>query len=492
MSQPLRARVQVAGVVGGFGLLVAALLVLQLAQRAPQSAVAIGVVVLAVGAWLALLGLTWPPVAIGVLLVALFVWPAVPADALPISPAMLAWAGVLATSTIAVLRRRSPTPLFGAVELAMACFVLWNVASALLPHPYPTGTEDDQDFSVWRFILTSAVLPFSLYVIGGFAVDRRHNKIILWPILGIVGYSALVSVLQFTGPTELVWPRYIIDDPRWVGRAVGVLHTPVANGFLLIVGFVIGVQLGGQRTLKRWERAVAFGIAAATVPAIYLTHTRAVWLAFAITLVLGVVLAGRTRILYLITLVLVVVAVVIDWSNFLGADRSTGGVGSTREIYDRLNGIATSLWAIEHWPIAGSGLGTFTQLNTVDHQQWSDSTPWIQGFGISSHENELGIAAELGLVGLALWLAVLLLLVRRLARAVRLASADAAEDPGLTLIALNGLVVWLIIGTTVDLRFLDLPSGLVMLLAGIAVGQCERTHGPAPGPAVERPLVAMR
>ena len=65
-------------------------------------------------------------------------------------------------------------------------------------------------------------------------------RAVLWTILAVAGYSAITSILQFTGPPELVWPSYIIDIPSYPDRAVGVFNHPVANGMVLSFGLAIG------------------------------------------------------------------------------------------------------------------------------------------------------------------------------------------------------------------------------------------------------------
>ena len=67
---------------------------------------------------------------------------------------------------------------------------------------------------------------------------------------------------------------------------------------------------------------------------------------------------------------------------------------------DRLNSIQTAFWAFAQKPIEGWGIARFQVVNTYHHQQWSADIPWIGGYGIVSHENELGILAELGVIGL--------------------------------------------------------------------------------------------
>jgi O-antigen ligase len=168
-------------------------------------------------------------------------------------------------------------------------------------------------------------------------------------------------------------------------------------------------------------------------------------------------------------------------------------VGSLDEVQDRLNNIATSLWAFPREPILGWGIGRFTAVNTYHHQQWSPETPWVRGFGIASHLDSLGILVELGIIGLVLWLVILVLIYARLVRVIRLLPAEGMYGRALGLTALLCLIAQTITGLTVDLRFFDFPNIIVMVIAGAVIGwlpaQARRTPPPAEAIPVPAPSV---
>jgi len=125
-------------------------------------------------------------------------------------------------------------------------------------------------------------------------------------------------------------------------------------------------------------------VAAASCYSVYLTHTRAVWLALVLVVVLGLLLARGWRTGFAITADDTLLAVVVNWTTFTSSDREAGGVTSTNELYERLNLIATSLWAIGEKPLAGWDVGRFAAVNTYHHDRWS---PSILGTGgsVSPH-----------------------------------------------------------------------------------------------------------
>lgn len=429
------------------------------------------------------LGLRNPVLACMYLLITTFFRSAVPSETLPVDPFLIAFAGVVASTWIWSNHRRSRSTVdVDPLLFVIVLYVAWNVVSMVLPHPYPAGAPLDRaEFSVPRFIIIGTVMPLAMFLVGRWLfITRPAIRVLLWSIVGASAYSAFVSIGQFEAPA-LVWPRYIVSDPNWTDRAVGVFNQPVVNGLVLIVGFLVATLIASHAVEGRVLRVVAVVVAIASAYALYLTHTRAVWLAFALVLVVGAVVGRGFRSGFVLTLGVTALAVASNWSNFTSEDRSAGGVGSASEVHDRLNSIATSIWAVEREPLTGWGIGRFAAVNTYHHQQYSPEIPWQRGFGISSHLDALGILVELGIIGLTLWIVALVLIYTKLLRATRQLAPGGLYGRPLGLTALLCLVAQSVTGLTVDLRFFDFPNIIVMLLAGAAIGwqrdQARRTAG---------------
>lgn len=379
----------------------------------------------------------------------------------------------------------------GAVEWAMVLYLMWNLYSVLLPHKYEAMNPlTGKVYSVPQFIMTAVVIPFVMYAVGRYTFDRKSAvRALFYTILAASGYSAWVSILQFTGPKSWVWPRFIVDgsfapgETTWADRALGVFNQPVVNGLVMALGIATAMLLMSRRDEPRWLKVVAFVVAVGSGYGVYLTHTRAAWLSAAVVLILGALLGRGFRRGFVITLGLVATFIAINWSVFTSSDRKAGGIGSEGEVNDRLNMIATALWAFAHKPITGWGLLRFQSVNTYHHQQWAVDVPWFHGYGIAPHENEMGILAELGLIGLVLWVAVLVLVARRLIDAYRtLPDSDLCGRP-LAVIAIIAFAILVCTGFTVDLRPFDFPTAVVFLLIGTAVGFCDRYKHAQPNAA---------
>jgi O-antigen ligase len=414
-----------------------------------------------------------PTTALILLIFASFTRLAIKVPGLPAEPMVLIFCALLVAMVIAGVRGIARFR-FGWLEAAMLAYFAWNVVSALVPHLYPAAVPtSDEPIVVYRFILTGTVIPFVAYIAGRSVVQTAGQIwLVLYCAVAVSAYSAVVSVMQFTGPFELVWPRFIVDAPNYPERANGIFNQPVVNGLVMVAGFVTAVFLMHERTLRRFPRIMAGAVAVACVPGIYLTRTRAVWLVFGVGLVMCAIFARGRRTGFLVTILGAAGFVAATWSTFTSSDRAAGGVGSVNEVDDRFNSIATSLWAIQQEPLSGWGIARFAQVNTFHHQKWEESMPFMRGYAIASHENELGIATELGLIGLALWLAVLGLLMYALYVALRrLAPLHGLAGRPLGLLALTVFGTWVVCGFTVDLRFFDFANLLVFLLVGMAVGR---------------------
>jgi len=372
-----------------------------------------------------------------------------------------------------------------AIEWAMVLYMAWNVYSMISPHEYAalqnapharpgefvTGTH----LVVWRLIVLNTLLPLVLYRVGRYAFDRAAVvRALLWAILILAAFSAAMSIMQFSGPTELVWPRYIVDDPLCPGRAGGVFRQPVINGWLLALGLAIAMLLHSRRSEPTWRRWFAFVIAIACGYGIFLTHTRSAWICGVVVLIIGAFIARGYRKGFIIAICLVALVVAVNWSVFTSSDRKAGGVGEMGEVQDRLNANQTALWAFDRKPFAGWGIGRFQQVNAYHHQQWAPDVPWIRGYGIVSHEHELAILAEVGVIGLALWICVVALVIRRLWSAYRtLPDHDLCGKP-LAVTAIMAIATLLCTGFSVDLRLVFFPLLPVFLLAGITIGWSDR------------------
>jgi O-antigen ligase len=437
-----------------------------------------GAVALTLGLW----AVRTPITATLLLLVALFVrLPLKSLDIVPVDVSKIAVALLVVAFALWMSRTSDRLRGLGPVEWAMALYLAWNVFSMLSPHEYSAGPKillgkaNELSWSVPGFITFGVVIPFAFYMMGRLTFDRTAAvRAALWTVLGLAAYSAAMSILPFTGPASLVWPRSILEDPQWAGRAVGIFIQPVENGMVLTLGFAVALFLLSRREEPAVLRLLALLSAPACLYGIYLTHTRAIWLSALVVMIIGAILAKGFRAGFVVALGLIGTLAIVDWSVLSSSDREAGGVASAGEVQDRLNINKTALWAATQKPIDGWGIGRFYAVNTYHHQQWSADVPWVRGYGDSSHQNELGILAELGIVGLVLWLCVLVLICGGLWRAYRSLPKGMLCGQPLAVIAIIALSIHITTGLAGDQRFYDFPVAAILLLVGMAIGCSDR------------------
>jgi O-antigen/teichoic acid export membrane protein/O-antigen ligase len=459
-------------VVGATAILLPALVLVK--SRVPGGLGALLLLVV-VGAIIVAACLRYPPLSVVILLGAMFLRLALP-HLIVADPFLIAYALVVVAAAVWIWQHRHALPRVTFVEVAMALYTLWCYGSMVLPHQYPPVEYplDGQLTAVSRFIELSAIIPFTMYLLGRRLFARESAvRFVLWSILGFAAYSVLVSICQFSAPS-LVWPRYIVRAPNWPGRAVGVFNQPVGNGMVLIIGFVIAIVLASDRGEPTWRRALLWLYTLPSALAIYFTHTRAIYLAFVLVLILGVILASGARAVFAGLLGAIALLVALNWSTFTSSDRAAGGVDSKGEVWDRLNACATSIWAFKREPWFGWGISRFVAVNSYDHQQWSNGVPWVRGLGIASHETELGILVELGLLGLLLWLCVLVPIIGLLVQAYWILPSAGVTGRRLAFVAISALGTQLVAGAFADLRLIDGPTCMVFLICGVAVGARDR------------------
>ena len=360
---------------------------------------------------------------------------------------------------------------FGGVEAMMFLYVAVQIGSALAPHELAATSSDGRVISLVQLIQTSSIVPFTLYMVArsafGSAVAVRR---FLWFVIGFATYLSLTNIAQFNGLDSLVWPKFILTS-TWRNRAPGIFDQPIVSGLVIAIGLAASLFVASQRDERlRW-------VAAACVlpmgPGIFYTHSRAPLLAAIIVVFGGLIFAGGFRTGFAILAATALLIVAANWSTVTSSDRSKGGVSSSGEIEDRLNSMATAQWAIVRKPVFGWGIGRFGQLNTIHHQQWGH-LDWRRGYGITSHETQHGIAAELGLVGLTAWLGLLLAIVVRVGKAWRALPRSGITGRGLGTVFFLAFTAWLASSTTFEIRFFQIMNAFIFIWAGMVVALAER------------------
>jgi putative inorganic carbon (hco3(-)) transporter len=291
------------------------------------------------------------------------------------------------------------------VHLLLAVAILYALGSAVAAHTIGNGAD------LLALIDQFGVTPFLAFLLAPsvFAHERDRN-LLLGLLVAIGAYLGATAIFESLGPHALVFPRYIVhvDAALPEGRAGGPFQSPVSDGFST---FACGVA--AFIALSRWRGAWAraFAIFAIVVCAFgcFLTLERGVWIAAVAGTAAAALITRRGR--RLIVPAAFTCALVIGGSLTLSpalASKVSGRVGYKVSVWDRKNQTAAGLRMVAAKPLFGFGWQRFISDNQQYFRQASSypmtgySTPERP---IPLHDTYLAYAVELGLVGLALWLA---------------------------------------------------------------------------------------
>lgn len=318
----------------------------------------------------------------------------------------------LAMLTIGRIRLRPA----GTLTLILGAVAVYFFVSA-----YVSGFQTRSIVSVHYRLIGGYLFPFAIFVfiLHSFWHERDFRRVAV--------FFALLSVyLTFTGWCErfaleaLIFPRFI-NDPNvgihW-GRVRGPFVMSAAMGLALVYCFFNNLILARNLLRGRWA---LYALNALMLPAIFWTKTRSVWLSFVVCAAIWACYSRR-RTARVVTVSLLAAGAltlcVANMQNFLSEDREKGGVTDTEPILLRI-GLAQMTWEIvSAHPLTGIGFGHFRDHAPAFARD--PSSPYY-AFGTTAmeHNNLLSIAAETGLVGLVLYVALILLLIRSSIRLYR-------------------------------------------------------------------------
>jgi putative inorganic carbon (HCO3(-)) transporter len=155
-------------------------------------------------------------------------------------------------------------PLLGLLLLALF---------SLLAQPYEPQN--------WSMFAAKWMVPVVLFHLAGFVFDNASSlrRLEVFALI-VLGYLSLIAIFFLCGAKDLIFPRYILDEGLGIhaDRARGPFLQAVANGVTLNLLGLIALDSFRRRRLPRLL-ALLFAIG---VPlAVLATETRAVWLSFA-------------------------------------------------------------------------------------------------------------------------------------------------------------------------------------------------------------------
>ncbi len=292
--------------------------------------------------------------------------------------------------------------------LLLAIVVYFTISAAA------SGFETRSPITVHYRLIGGYVFPFVVFllVLHGLRNEADYRRIAVF-FAGLGVYLTFIAWCERFELYGLIFPRYIADAGvgiHW-GRVRGPFVMSPAMGLALIYCFFSNLVLARQSRLS--IRTALWICNLLMLPAIFWTKTRSVWLSMVVCGAIWL-LCSKRRIARAVTvpalLAVALIVAVVNMEGLLSEDRERGGVTDLDPILMRI-GLAQMSWhMVADHPLTGVGFGHFR-----DHAPRFAQDPSSPYFAFSStameHNNMLSVLAETGIIGLALYVTVIVLLI---------------------------------------------------------------------------------
>lgn len=286
------------------------------------------------------------------------------------------------------------------VHLVMLAALMWCLGSM-----YWAGTYRNSG-TLFAYIDSFGVQPWILAVVGpAVFCTRQRVMVLLWWLTGVGAYLALMAILEGLHLNQLLFPRYLYapTHTHW-GRAIGPSLQVASNGLALLgCGVAAAVVFVLVRDARRW---IGLTVAVGCALGVFFTLTRSLWIGATVGAVVALLAEPRLRrrvILGVAALGLTAVMAVITIPALNEAVQAR--LGDDRSAHDRINAMNAGFRVLESRPVTGVGFQNFPAVE--NDWLWQEDQMPITETSIAVHNVILGHAVELGIVGAALWVAVL-------------------------------------------------------------------------------------
>lgn len=365
------------------------------------------------------------------------------------------------------LRRTDPKPVTRADWLTIG-FVGWLLVRMLTSdwqtYHYPKGF----DGPLWRYI-GGYFTPLVLYWVAKQATwTERTARLVQTGFVVFGGYLAFTAVCEIAQVWSLVWPKYIADPKIGLhfGRARGPMVHGVTFGHYmsvcLLAGYVWACASG------KWGRTAIIVALPAFALGVYLSYTRSAWIgaALGICTVLVCTLQGRTRNMVLGGMAMVGLLVgLTQMDKIVGFQREQSAADTAESASMRVGFAYVSWLMFQDRPLEGFGFGRFPvdKLPYLDDRSTDINLECLRAY--VHHNTFLSILVDTGLIGLALFVAMLAYWMIEAWRTVR--SAATPRWAKLQCVLLLGAVpVYAAQLLFHELSYTPMDNSLVFFLAG--------------------------
>lgn len=269
--------------------------------------------------------------------------------------------------------------------------------------------------TIWATALPEKTIPQVLRLLTGIAL---YYAIVNWAItpkrLRWLGWGliAVGFVLALVAPFSVVWS---INKPLLIPNSVyahfhplvsDTIHPNVMAGSLILLIPIPLAWLLFNKDRRLWWLSLLAAIALlAMIAVLGLTKSRGAWIALAV--VLGALMVLRWRWSWVVLIVgIFMIAIVIYRLGLKPVTEALASSGSITTLAGRQEIWSRAIFMIQDFPFTGIGLGTFGDVADAMYPFFLASPGTI----FHAHNLFLQIAVDLGIPGLIVWLAILLLM----------------------------------------------------------------------------------
>ena len=306
--------------------------------------------------------------------------------------------------------RTQPKPV-GRGELVLSGFFGLLIFSTFTHDWHSKGPDD---VPVFMHLVNGYLIPLTIFWIARQAALTERGVYLMYTAIACFGvYLAATAIFEHFKIWSLVFPKYIADPTVGIhfGRSRGPMVQSARFGtYLVICLATTWIAWGWLGKLGTKGRFIALSVLPLYGAAIYFTYTRSVWLGAAISMVviLGLTLRGKPRLVVLGGMCAAALLVVVAKGDKLVAFKREYTAQETRaSTYMRASFAYVSWQMFQDRPLVGFGFGQFPREN---QHYLSDRTTNLRLESIRGyvhHNTLLSVLVELGIFGLALFLAVL-------------------------------------------------------------------------------------
>jgi O-antigen ligase len=336
------------------------------------------------------------------------------------------------------------------------------------------STHDIHLFHQW-YLSTLTPLVAYLFAKNVFTKGKQISQL-FWVLVLPTLYFSVTSISEHFGISALVWPKKILDPDFggwWAGRSRGPFLQPGVFGDVLGM-FVLTQLYLITRPYKRFVK-ILLGISiTGALLGLFYTYTRGCWLAMIMGLIALVLLRPKFRPVFISVIIIGAIVFSVGLLQSVGGEELEERFSNVNTIENRLGMIAAAMNMFVDNPIFG--IGYFQLKDNSDTYMKGLYFPfygYIKNQNVRHviiHDIYIGRMAEEGLVGVMLLMVYVIGVLKSFFKKWRFNPQEPWFNRDLLAVFMSVIVLYMVGGLFMDLRYFDLPNAVPAFFAGLITG----------------------